>query len=203
MSELLIVLALTAVGKIHGQGADASQVLHLNPLPVIDHRPVPYFKQERFHTPAPTPRLYTNAYRPIVHENSHDYGSDNIDFTPTTVRLTEVKRKLFVSARIPAEMHRPSENIETTSSRSRYHSAELKNENNVEEDRVLTSNDNVNFVVPPEITNKPNKNVTTEKPRTNLDQMPLVVDVDERSSFDGNMCPPGSVRIKDVCVQKD
>ncbi|CAB3237323.1 unnamed protein product [Arctia plantaginis] len=203
MSELLIVLALTAVGKIHGQGAVASQVLQLKPLPVIDHQPVSYFEQQRFQTPTATPRLYTNAFRPTVHENSQDNGSDNIDFTPTTVRGTEPKRRLFTSVRVPAEMYRPSEITETASSRSRYHSADIKKENNVKEDRVLTSNDNVNYVVPPEITNNPNKNVTTVTHKINPDKIPSVVDVDERSSFDGDMCPPGSVRIKGVCVQKD
>lgn len=194
MSELFVLVTLLAVGKIHGREVDASRVLLIQPVPELDHRPVLHRENGRYQTPAPISRLYTNAYRPADHSRPAS-GTDNLNLTPT-VRENEQQR-LFISTKISAKMERPldksAENIASKPSTVDDDGYFVRN-------NVPAPNDNVNLVIPPK--NNTSDNVPAVQPIHKSIGVPVMVAVDERSSFDGD-CAPGYVRINGECVKKD
>lgn len=198
MSALLIIIAITAVGKIHGQEAVAftSQAAYPRPLPSRNQRPVLHREYDRHQTTVPTTRLYTNSFRPSDDDTSESSGNYNINLTPPTVKGYEPRQKLYLSVRVPAEMNRPSERaIDNGSQRN---SAEVKNDIKVMKSKL--KNDNLNLVTP---SNETSKNATNVKLKDKSNEIPVVVDLDERSSFSGDPCPPGFVRVNNECVKTD
>ncbi|KAJ8725200.1 hypothetical protein PYW07_016158 [Mythimna separata] len=120
MSELLIVFALLAVGKIHGQETVVSQVTNHRPLhvPAFDRRPVPYQEREYSEprTSQPLLRLYTNPPRPAVRDvTQKPNGNSNLNLLPPIVSDNQTKQKLYVSSKIsvvPNNMKQPHNNSE-------------------------------------------------------------------------------------------
>lgn len=213
MSELLIVFALLAVGKIHGQEAVVLQITNLRPLhvPAFDRRPVPYQEREYSDhgTSQPPPRLYTNPPRSDDRDlPQKPNGSGNLNLLALTVNENQLKRKLFVSSKIPEKMNQPL-NVSEYSDPVNY-TEYLSND--VYEDIRFENNRTPGYVVKPAVkkttVNVKSENVTTSKPafvNTNMSNNGSVpgITFDERSSFSGDPCPAGFARVNEKCVKAD
>lgn len=212
MSELLIVLAIIAVGKIHGQRADVSQVINFQPVPVpaLERRPVLHREYSEFRTSRPPLRLYTNAPRPA----DRDYlkipnGNDNFNLPPPTVRENQPKRKLYVSSKVPDKISRPL-NYSVTMNNT---IEQEQDSNDVYVDIIFGHNSNISgdtiYPVVTQnsvgVTSQNNNNVIPVNPNpTNVNKtIPVEVSLDERSSFSGDPCPAGYARVNGQCVKAD
>ncbi|CAH0628659.1 unnamed protein product [Chrysodeixis includens] len=188
MTALPIVFALLAVGKIHCRGIDVSQVSNFRPsVPVTDQR-IPHREYSEPRTPQP-PRLYTNAPRPPTRQHPQIYdGSVNLNLPQLTVTEKQQKRKLYVN------MNRPLDNTVNDT-------FEQKNSEDLNYNKTFETNDNI-------FTSKPAKvSVDSEMANSNTMKTALIseneIEVPPRSSFVGDECPKGYVKVQGQCVKAD
>ncbi|CAH0669280.1 unnamed protein product [Spodoptera exigua] len=214
MSELVIVFALLAVGKIHGQGAVAAvpPVLYVRPstVPVYSNRPVSVQEYIGTRTAPPPTRLYTNPPRPA--DRNPDFtqkveASGNLNLLLSTVRENQPKRKLFVSSKLPDKMNRPldeNDPLNNTINKKEYLSNDVYEDFNLDKNRTSE-----NAVKPFQPYTPQSENVSAVKP-VNVDKNYMLdiailpkVSLDERSSFNGDQCPEGYAKVNGQCVKAD
>lgn len=187
MTALLIVLALLAVGKIHCRGIDVSQVSNFRPsVPVTDQR-VPHREYNESRTPQP-PRLYTNAPRPPARQHTQIIdGSDNLNLPQLTVTEKQQKRKLYIN------MNRPLDNTVNDT-------FEQKISDNLNYNKNIETKGSTLF------TSNPSK-VRADSETSNTIKTALISEneiiVPPRSSFNGDECPKGFVKVQNQCVKAD
>lgn len=187
MSSLFIVLALLAVGKIQCRGIDVSQVSNYRPsIPVTDQR-VSHREYSESRTPQP-PRLYTNAPRPPARQHPQILdGSDNLNLPQLTVTEKQQKRKLYVN------MNRPLDN--TVNDTYKHTNSEHLNYNKnfeTKDSTIFTSNSS-------KVTADSDTPSTMKTALTSENE----IDVPPRSSFNGDECPKGFVKVQGQCVKAD
>ncbi|PZC79879.1 hypothetical protein B5X24_HaOG215747 [Helicoverpa armigera] len=205
MSALLIIFATIAVGKIHGQEPVVSQVTNVRPssVPAFYRRPVYLQEHSAFGTSQPPPRLYTNAPRPADRELPRITSGINLNLASSTVGQNQPQRKLFVS-KVPNEKNRPLNGTITMNTEYNV------KENDVYEDITFEKNKPPGSATNPGILQESHnvkiENVTKVKPvNENITNDGIVpkVSLDERSSFNGNECPVGFVKVNGQCVKAD
>lgn len=212
MSELVIVLLLLAVGKIHGQGTIAvvPPVLNirLSVVPVYSNRPVSVQAYTGTRNSQPPPRLYTNPPRPDRNPDlpQNVEASGNLNLLLSTVRENQPKRKLIVSSKLPDKMNRPlNENdpLNNAINKNDYLS------NDVYKDIDPDKNKTPEHAVKPQPNIAKSENVSAVKPvNVDTNAMPDIamlpkVSLDERSSFNGDQCPEGYAKVNGQCVKAD
>lgn len=209
MSALLIIFATMAVGKIHGQEPVVSQVTNVRPssVPAFYRRPVYLQEHSASGTSQPPPRLYTNAPRPADRELPRITSGINLNLASANVGQNQPQRKLFVSSKVPNEKNRPL-NGTITMNNTEYN----VKENDVYEDITFEKNKPSGSATNPGILQESHnvkiENVTKVKPvyangNITINGIVPKVSLDERSSFNGNECPVGFVKVNGQCVKAD
>ncbi|XP_028163190.1 uncharacterized protein LOC114354820 [Ostrinia furnacalis] len=177
MVGLIIALCLLPVRRIVGQSTVVS-ILSSKAVPSQQLEAAP--ECTTFKTPELPPKLSTN-----IHMTSHDReGKLNRPSLSTTERPP-----LFVSHATPDRMAaQPCNNSQ--------------NVTNDADKMVFKEDDEENQV---KFTSPPPRHTTDGPiiPAATASLNTTQVELDERSSFDGDQCPTGYVRVNGKCVEKD
>lgn len=184
MVGLIIALSLLPVRRISGQNAVVS-ILGLKTVPLEPQlEPSPVLSVHT--TPEPPPKLSTN----IQTEN-------HVNLPPVTVG--DRPKPLFLSQVTPERMAQPRNKTAQNTAES--------NANDTDRIVFIDDGDEENRVPPcTKPPPPPRHEVTTDGPVT-PETAPKVnateIELDERSSFDGDQCPTGYIRVNGKCVEKD
>lgn len=221
MIKLLILLSTFAIGKIQGQEVIIPPIINVQFLPPL----IPLHSRAQPIIIAPDQNWQKGAITTVVVQNSVqraayiDQLSTSQGLSPSTVREDALKQSF--PAQKPDRMSRPATDRSTATSVGNTSRNDIDNDNaradleNVtkqvskkqpsqlpEANQNATSADEP-LVLPPVV------NVTATDPATNetvfqpVDKNGTKVTFDERSSFDGDKCPTGYVKVNGKCVEAD
>lgn len=199
MVGIVIALCLFTVGKIHSQDTVVSLTVETRrPFSPIPHR------DPSQHLQPPSSRLFHNCGKltNCQADNPRGENTNFVDHPPShTGKINQARPQLFMSRIVPEKMDKPL--IKNSSNpNATMHGRDVLEKIDSAEKKPAGEDDLTPASVSQNVT--PNSTIeVTQKSITATVAIPVNVTLDERSSFDGDQCPTGYVKIDGKCVEKD
>lgn len=213
MIELLIYLSFL-MGNIHGQDVIIPHVINVHYV-----TPATFYgeTQPRITAPLAKPRfekINSERRNPVQREEYIDGSGTNFKPTPTKLPVNYER----ISQSGPDRMNRPPNATPNTSVLHASRKASDNINSQIQPDEEIAkpvpeqpspvpqtshNTDNTPFVLPPtmnEIVIDPSTNETHVQP---IDKNGTKVTIPSRSSFNGDQCPTGQVKVNGKCVQEE